>query len=116
MQPPHRPVREGDTGPVARHARLVARPRGLGGKGATTLEIVEYERPNRLRTVIRSSSMQVHGTFTFEDVDGATRLTWAWDMDLLEAMRLLAPALAVAGPVLGRRDSVGPEDPESARR
>ena len=95
------------SGPVGRHARFVAFPRSLGSKGAMTLEILEYDRPNRLRNVIRSSYMQVEGTLRFEDVGGGTRLTWSWDISLLGAMRALSPVLALIGPAWERRNWVG---------
>ena len=72
-----------------------------------TLEVLQYDRPHRLRTVVRSSYMQVEGTVTFEEVDGGTRLRWDWDMGLLGAMRVLSPVLAVVGPRWERRNWVG---------
>lgn len=66
-------------GPVSRGARFVAEPKGMGAKGQMTIEVVEYDRPHRLRTVVRSSYMQVAGTVTFEEVDGGTQLSWDWD-------------------------------------
>lgn len=85
-------------GPVSRGARFVAEPKGMGAKGQMTMEVVEYDRPHRLRTVVRSSYMQVDGTVTFEEVDGGTQLSWDWDMGLVGAMRVLTPVLAVVGP------------------
>lgn len=66
-------------GPVSRGARFVAEPKGMGAKGQMTMEVVEYDRPHRLRTVVRSSYLQVDGTVTFEEVDGGTQLSWDWD-------------------------------------
>jgi carbon monoxide dehydrogenase subunit G len=81
-------------GPVSRGARFVAEPKGMGAKGQMTLEVLQYDRPHRLRTVVRSSYMQVEGTVTFEEVDGGTRLRWDWDMGLVGALRVLSPVLA----------------------
>lgn len=94
-------------GPVSRGARFVAEPKGMGAKGEMTMEVVEYDRPHRLRTVVRSSYMQVDGTVTFEEVDGGTQLSWDWDMGLVGAMRVLTPVLAVVGPRWERRNWVG---------
>lgn len=85
-------------GPVSRGARFVAEPKGMGAKGQMTMEVVEYDRPHRLRTVVRSSYLQVDGTVTFEEVDSGTQLSWDWDMGLVGAMRVLTPVLAVVGP------------------
>jgi uncharacterized protein YndB with AHSA1/START domain len=88
-------------GPVGRGSRFVA----------------EYDRPHRLRNVVRSSYMQVDGTLTFEEVDGGTRLRWDWNMGLVGSMRVLSPVLAVIGPGWERRNWVGlKEYMESGRR
>jgi uncharacterized protein YndB with AHSA1/START domain len=97
-------------GPVGSGARFVAEPRGMGAKGEMTVEVVEYERPNRLGTTVRSSSMQVEGTVTFDEVEGGTRLTWDWDLGLVGRMRVLSPVLAVIGPRWERRNWVGLKD------
>ena len=104
-------------GPVGRGARFVAEPKSMDAKGEMTLEILEYDRPHRLRNLVRSSYMQVDGTLAFEDVDGATRLKWDWDMGLVGSMRVLSPVLAVIGPGWERRNWVGPKEyMESGRR
>jgi uncharacterized protein YndB with AHSA1/START domain len=104
-------------GPVSRGARFVAEPKGMGAKGRMTVEVLQYDRPHRLRTVVRSSYMQAEGTVTFEEVDGGTRLRWDWDMGLVGAMRVLSPILAVVGPRWERRNWVGlKEYMESDRR
>ena len=79
----------------------------MGVKGEMTLEFLEYDRPHRLRNVVRSSYMQVDGTLTFEEVDGGTRLRWDWDMGLVGPMRLLSLVLALLGPTWERRNWVG---------
>lgn len=94
-------------GPVGKGARFVAEPKGMGAKGEMTLEILEFDRPHRLRTVVRSSYMQVEGTVTFKEVDGRTWLRWDWDMGLVGPMRVLSPVLAVIGPRWERRNWVG---------
>jgi hypothetical protein len=91
-------------GPVGRGARFVAVPKGMGARGQMTLEVVDYDRPHRLRNVVRSSYMQVDGTLTFEELDGATRLAWDWHMSLVGPMRLLSPVLALIGPMWERRN------------
>jgi hypothetical protein len=104
-------------GPVGRGARFVAEPKSMGAKGEMTLEVVEYDRPHRLHNVVRSSYMQVDGLLTFAEVDGGTRLSWDWDMDLVGPMRVLSPVLAVIGPRWERRNWVGLKDYlESGRR
>jgi uncharacterized protein YndB with AHSA1/START domain len=91
-------------GPVGAGSRFVTEPRGTGSRGEMTVEIVEYDRPHRLHNVVRSSYLEVDGTVTFDDVAGATRLRWDWDMRLLGPARLLSPVLTLVGPRWERRN------------
>ena len=93
-------------GPVGTGARFVAEPKGMGARGRMTTEILDYDRPHRLRNRVRSSYMEVDGTLTFEEVDGGTRLSWDWDMRLVGPLWVLAPVLAVVGPRWERRNWV----------
>ena len=99
-------VQKVSEGPVGIGSRFVAEPKGMGAKGEMTVEVLEYDRPHRLRTIVRSSYMQVEGTVTFAQVGGRTRLRWDWDMSLIGAMRLLSPVLAVIAPRWERRNWV----------
>ncbi|HEU4513006.1 MAG TPA: SRPBCC family protein [Nocardioidaceae bacterium] len=94
-------------GPVGTGARFVAEPKGMGAKGAMTLQVVDYDRPHRLVSSVRSSYMKVDGSLTFAEVDGGTRLSWDWEMGLVGPMRVLSPVLAVIGPSWERRNWVG---------
>jgi uncharacterized protein YndB with AHSA1/START domain len=96
-----------DEGPVGRGARFVAEPKGMGAKGAMTIEIKEYDRPHRLHNVVRSSYMHIDGGLTFDPVDGGTWLRWEWDLALVGAMRMLSPILSLIGPSWERRNWVG---------
>ena len=60
-------------GPVGRGTRFTAQPRGTGAAGVMTVEIVDYDRPGRLATSIRSSYLDVDGTLTFDQADGGTQ-------------------------------------------
>ena len=103
--------------PVGPGTRFVAEPKGMGARGEMTLQVVDYDRPHRLVSSVRSSYMKVDGTLTFAEVDGGTRLRWDWDMGLVGPMRVLSPVLAVIGPSWERRNWVGlKEYMESGRR
>ena len=93
-------------GPVGRGSRFLAEPRGMGSPGAMTVEIVDYQRPERLATSIRSPYMDADGTLTFDPVDGGTRLHWCWDMHLRGVSRFLSPLLWAIGPRWERRNWV----------
>ena len=86
-------------GPVGRGARFIAEPRGMGDRGVMTVQVVDYDRPRRLATSVRSSYMDVDGTLTFALAGaGGTRMRWSWDMRLRGAMRVLSPLIRVIGP------------------
>lgn len=94
-------------GPVGLGTRFVAEPRGMGRRGLMTIEIIAYDRPNRLTTSIRSSYMAVDGTLRLTPVHGGTSLRWSWDLRLRGAMRILSPLVGVLGPRWERRNWVG---------
>lgn len=93
-------------GPVGAGARFVAEPRGMGARGGMTLSIVEYDRPHRLRSEVRSSYLHVDGTVSLDAVEGGTRLRWDWETRLVGAMRVLSPVLALLGSRWERRNWV----------
>jgi uncharacterized protein YndB with AHSA1/START domain len=94
-------------GPVGRGARFTVQPRGTGAPGVMTMEIVDYDRPRRLATSIRSSYLDVDGTLTFSQTDGGTRMRWSWNMTLHGTMRALSPVVRVIGPRWEHRNWAG---------
>jgi hypothetical protein len=70
----------------------------MGAKGAMTTQVVDYDRPHRLATCIRSSYLDVDGTLTFTQADGGRRLRWSWEMRLRGALRVLSPLMRAIGP------------------
>jgi hypothetical protein len=92
-------ARKTSQGPVGRGTRFIVEPRGTGARGVMTMQIVDYDRPRRLATSVRSSYMDVDGTLTFAPAgEGGTRMRWSWDMRLRGAMRALSPLMHVMGP------------------
>ena len=85
-------------GPIGRGARFTAQPKGMGARGVMTIEVMNFDRPGRLATSIRSSYMDADGTLTFTQVEGGTRMRWSWDMRLRGAIRVLSPLLSAIGP------------------
>ncbi|MEA5153367.1 hypothetical protein [Raineyella sp.] len=59
-----------------------------------TIDVLEYDRPRRLRNIVRSSYLQLDGTLTFTQLDGRALLRWDWSMRLVGPMR----GLALVGP------------------
>jgi uncharacterized protein YndB with AHSA1/START domain len=91
-------------GPVGAGSRFVVEPRGMGRWGVMTAEVVDYDRPRRLATSVRSSYLAVDGTLTFTEADGGTRLSWSWDTRLRGWARLFTPVLVVTGARWERRN------------
>jgi hypothetical protein len=85
-------------GPVGRGTRFTAEPRGTGARGVMTIQVVDYDRPRRLATSIRSPYMHVDGTLSFARADGGTRMRWSWDIRLQGVMRVLSPLMRAIGP------------------
>lgn len=94
-------------GPVGAGTRFVAETRRMRRSNPMTVEYLDYDRPRRLRSSIRSPVMDVEGTLTCEPAGGGTRLRGDWDMRLLGAAQVLTPVLALVGPSWERRNWVG---------
>ena len=94
-------------GPLGVGSRFLVQPRGMGGRGAMTMEVREYDRPQRFATSIRSSYLDSDGGLTFTSEDGGTSLHWHWDMRLHGPMRVMSPLLRVIAPRWERRNWVG---------
>jgi len=92
-------ARKTSPGPIGRGTRFTVEPRGMGRRGVMTMQVVDYDRPRRLATSVRSPYMDVDGTLTFAAADGGgTRMRWSWDMTLRGATRALSPLIRVIGP------------------
>lgn len=62
-----------------------------------TVEITEYQRPTRLASTTRLSTMDIHNTLVFEPKDGGTLLRWQSGLAPRGAYKLLYPVVALAG-------------------
>ena len=70
-------------------AEMRTRPRPL----VMTTEFTGYDRPRRLASTTRMSTMDIQGALTFDPVPGGTRMRWSWDVaprGLLKLMSRLA--------------------------
>ena len=61
------------------------------------IEVTEYQRPRRFGSRTTMSSADIDGGLTFEPVNGATRMSWSWDVRPKGSLRLLAPLVARLG-------------------
>ena len=84
-------------GPIGVGTRFRATARSGRRAVEMLIEITEYERARRLSSRTRMSSVDVNGGLTFDPVDGATRMSWSWEVSPKGPLRLLGPLVARLG-------------------
>jgi carbon monoxide dehydrogenase subunit G len=62
-----------------------------------TIENTGYERPRRLASTTRLSTMEIRGTLTFDPVAAGTRMRWSWELQPRGLFRLMTPMVARIG-------------------
>ncbi len=67
------------SGPIGAGTQFQAVSRSIGGTAEMTIEFTALERPRRLASTTRMSSMEIRGVLTFDPVAGGTRMRWSWD-------------------------------------
>ncbi len=93
---------------MVRSEKLTEGPIGVGTRFAATMGsgrreiemLVEYrevDRPRVIESISTFDSMTVHGTLRFVAVDGATELSWDWELEPSGALRFLSPLVALVG-------------------
>jgi hypothetical protein len=85
------------SGPIGLSSQFRAEMRTMGRKMAMTIEWTAYERPRRLASWTRLSSMDVRGDLRFDPVAGGTRLRWAWDLEPHGGLKLMGPMITLMG-------------------
>jgi hypothetical protein len=76
---------------MLRSEKITAGPIGVGTRFHATarsgrramemlIEVTEYDRARRLGSRTTMSSVDVNGGLTFDPVDGATRMSWSWEV------------------------------------
>ncbi len=84
-------------GPIGAGTRFRAETAMLGRAMSMDIEFITYERPRRLGSVTRMSTMNIHGALTFSPVPGGTRMRWSWDLRPRGVLKLLTPLIAGMG-------------------
>ena len=84
-------------GPIGVGTRFRASARSGRRVVKMLTEITEYDRTWRLGSRTTMSSVDVNGGLTFEPVDGATRMSWSWEVGPKGPLRLLGPLVARLG-------------------
>ena len=85
------------TGPIGLGVRFRAEVESMGRTAEMTIENTGYERPRRLASTTRMSTMDIEGVLLFEPVDGKTRMRWRWQVKPRGVLRLISPVIARMG-------------------
>jgi len=75
------------------------RATALSGRWSVDMvtELTEYDRPSRLGYTTITSTLDIDGTLTFQQVGQSTRMRWAWDVRPKGTTRLLTPIVSAIG-------------------
>jgi hypothetical protein len=84
-------------GPIGVGTRFEAEIRSMGRPARMIIENTGYERPRRLASTTRLSTMDIEGVLLFEPVGGGTRMRWRWNLRPRGALRLISPLVARMG-------------------
>jgi hypothetical protein len=84
-------------GPVGPGTRFHAALRTRGRPTDMIIELVDYQRPVRLRSRTVLSSMDIDGSLQFDPVPEGTRMTWNWTVKPQGPLRFLTPLVAYMG-------------------
>ena len=84
-------------GPIGVGTRFHAETASMGRPVDMVIEITDYHRPHSLSSTTHMSSMDLHGTLTFEPVPEGTRMEWSWDLQPGGVLKLLSPWIATIG-------------------
>jgi hypothetical protein len=84
-------------GPVGLGSRFRAVMQSRSRRTTMTTEFTGHDRPRRLASTSRLSTMEIRGILTFDPVPGGTRMRWSWDLEPRGPLELLAPVVARIG-------------------
>src|SRR6266540_2070864 len=84
-------------GPIGPGTRFRAETTTLGRPVPMVIELTTCERPRRLASETHLSTMDIHGTLTFDPIPGGTRMRWSWELKPRGVFRLLTPIVARMG-------------------
>ena len=84
-------------GPIGLGTRFRAQTLSMGRPVDMVIETTDYHRPHSLSSTTHMSSMNLHGTLTFEPVPEGTRMEWSWDLEPGGVVKLLSPLIATMG-------------------
>jgi len=84
-------------GPIGLGTRFRAEITSRRRPAEMTIENTGYERPRRLASTTRLSTMEIRGTLTFDPVPEGTRMQWSWHVEPRGVLKLMTPMVARMG-------------------
>jgi uncharacterized protein YndB with AHSA1/START domain len=84
-------------GPIGIGTRFRAELVNMGRTVEMVIEFTGFDRPRRLASTTRMSSMDIHYTLTFEPVPEGTRMRWSGDLEPRRIFKLMSPMVARIG-------------------
>jgi Polyketide cyclase / dehydrase and lipid transport len=84
-------------GPIGVGTRYRAEVVSAGRPVPMIIEFTDYDRPRRLASSTRMSSMDIQYTLTFEPVTEGTRMRWSGDVEPRGILKLMSPVVAWMG-------------------
>jgi Polyketide cyclase / dehydrase and lipid transport len=101
-------------GPIGVGTRFRAMARSGRRVGEMLIEVTECDRARRFGSRTVMPSVDVNGGLTFEPIDGATRISWSWEVSPRAPLRLLGPGRPPWAPATNGLDRA--QDPAGRMR
>jgi hypothetical protein len=95
--PQMRRAEQTSTGPIGVGTTFRAESTSRGRLVEMTITFTEYQRPRRLTSATHLSTMDIHGTLTFDPVPEGTRMRWSWNLKPRAMLKLMTPVIALIG-------------------
>jgi uncharacterized membrane protein len=101
--PQMRRVEQTSAGPIGVGTTFRAESMSRGRPVEMTITVTEFERPRRLTSWTHLSTMDIHGTLTFDPAPdgtggtGGTRMRWSWELEPRGMLKLMTPVVALIG-------------------
>ncbi len=97
FNPQMRRVEQISAGPIGLGTQFRAETVSGGRTVEMVIEFTAFERPRRLTSHTRMSSMDIRGTLTFEPVPDGTLMRWRWEMEPHGLLKLMGPMITRMG-------------------
>ena len=97
FNPQMRRVEQITAGPVGLGTQFRAEMANMGRTVEMVIAFTTFERPRRLASHTRMSSIDIRGALTFEPVPEGTLMRWLWEMEPRGILKLMTPMITRMG-------------------